>query len=131
MSSNAWEFPASESARESRSARALWAAAFTLVALTGCSAPTVAETTGDQTESLIRDVLDSNVIDGSRTGIAAALERGATRSGLAAQVDEQFKQGAISGSTACLQTGLIYGLSDDEIVVDCRAAYQTEIDQLQ
>jgi hypothetical protein len=71
------------------------------------------------------------VIDESRARIAAALEGGATRSKLAAQVDEQFQLGTISGSTACLQTGLIYGLSDDEIVEDCRAAYLEELDQLQ
>ena len=116
--------------RQQRGLRALGAAAFALLALTGCAAVGGTESSPDQAEIVIRDLLDSSVIDESRASIDAALGSGATRSQLAAQVDEQFKLGNIAGSTACLQTGLAYGLSDDEIVDDCHDAYLEEIGEL-
>lgn len=81
----------------------------------------------DMAESMMRDLLESSVIDESRDLITDALARGESRSIMARKVDAARRQGAISESTACLQRGLVYGLSDDEIVKDCRSAYEDEL----
>ena len=77
-----------------------------MTVLAGCSS-TQSEEPADQAEVIIRELLESSVIDQSRAGIEAALGRGATRSQLASQIDRQFDRGRIAGSTACLQKGLI------------------------
>ena len=115
--------------RSKKSGLRTLAAALMVFGLTACSSTPRAQESDDQAEIIIRDMLHSGVIDQSRAGIQEQLDRGKPRSELVAMIDEQFRLGTISASTACLQTGLINGLSDDEIVDDCREAYQSEIDK--
>jgi hypothetical protein len=101
-----------------------------IITLAGCSNAGGGEESADPAEAILRDMLESRVIDQSRQNIRDAMGRGVTRSKLAAQIEKQLRLGNISESTACLQKGLIQGLSDDEIVENCRDSVEAHMGEV-
>ena len=112
-----------------RATRASIAFVAALLLATGCSsvetdAPADA---GDYSESTLRALLNSSVIDESRELIRERLANGTGRQELVSAIQEQRVRGNISPITECVQIGLINDLSDSEIVQQCKDKVEDEL----